>query len=140
MPRRKQTTINLEELDIYPTLLAELRHHPIYSDKDFDTLKLTVLESFEPTIRDIDKVITHLQYYVAAKKNSIEILGDEQVINRTKLAKMLGISRQTLSVWIDKRFITPLQSKYLSNTETFNTDAILIQLRQYKTSHPGKQL
>jgi hypothetical protein len=140
MPRRKQTTINLKELDIYPTLLEELRHHPIYSDKDFDTLKLTVLESFEPTIRDIDKVITHLQYYVAAKKNFIEVLGDEQLINRTKLAKMLGISRQTLSDWIDKGFITPLQSKYLSDTETFNTDAILIQLRQYKTSHPGKQL
>jgi DNA-binding transcriptional MerR regulator len=140
MPRRKQTVINLEELDVYPALLEELRHHRIYSDKDFDTLKMTVLESYEPTIRDIDKVITHLQYYVAAKKNAIETLEDEQLINRTKLAKMLGVSRQTLSHWIDKGFITPLQSKYLSNTETFNTDAVLSQLRQYKTTHPGKQL
>jgi hypothetical protein len=140
MPRRKQTTIKLEELDIYPALLEELRHHPAYSDKDFATLKLTVLDSYEATIREVDKAITHLQYYVAAKKNTITIFEDEQFINRTQLSKMLGISRQTLADWIAKGFLTPQRSKYRPNIETFNTDAVLKQLQHYKTSHSGKRL
>jgi DNA-binding XRE family transcriptional regulator len=140
MPRRKQTTIKLEELDIYPALLEELRSHPTYSDKDFAALKLTVLESYEATIKEVDKAIIHLQHYVAAKKNAIETFEDEQFINRTQLSKMLGLSRQTLTSWISKGFITPLKSKNLPDIETFNTDAVMKQLRQYKTNHPGKQI
>ncbi len=45
MPRRKQTTINLKELECYPTLLEELRNNLAYSGKDLTTLKLTVLDS-----------------------------------------------------------------------------------------------
>jgi predicted site-specific integrase-resolvase len=48
---------------------------------------------------------------------------------------MLGISRQTLTAWIDKGFITPLKSKYLPNVETFNTDAVLKELQDHKSKH-----
>ena len=51
MPRRKQTTINLKDLDTYSALIEELRNNPAYSDKDLTTLKLTVLDSYETTIR-----------------------------------------------------------------------------------------
>lgn len=44
---------------------------------------------------------------------------------------MLGISRQTLTGWIKKGFITPQKSKYLTNTETFNTDAVLREFQDY---------
>jgi len=73
MPRRKKTTINLNELECYHTLIEELRNNPDFSDKDLTTLKLTVLDSYEATIKEVDKAIIHFQYYVAAKKNSIEI-------------------------------------------------------------------
>jgi len=43
MPRRKPTTINLQELETYSALIEELRNNPDYTDKDFTTLKLTVL-------------------------------------------------------------------------------------------------
>jgi hypothetical protein len=89
MPRRKQTTINLKELECYPTFLEELRNNPAYSDKDLTTLKLTVLDSYEATIKEVDKAIKHLQYYVAAKKSTIETFKDEQLISRVRLAKML---------------------------------------------------
>ena len=135
MPRRKLTTISLKELDIYSALIEELRKNPAYSDKDLTTLKLTVLDSYEATIKEVDKAIKHLQHYVAAKKNTIEVFQGEQLIRRVQLAKILGISRQTLTAWITKGFITPQKSKYLSNVETFSTDAVLEELTNYKTVH-----
>ena len=135
MPRRKLTTINLKELDIYSALIEELQNNPVYSDKDLTTLKLTVLDSYEATVKEVDKAIKHLQHYVVAKKNTIETFQGEQLIHRVQLAKMLGISRQTLTAWINKGFITPLQSKYLSNVEIFNTDAVLQELNKYKLEH-----
>jgi DNA-binding transcriptional MerR regulator len=140
MSRRKLTTINLKELDTYPTLIEELQNNPAYSDKDLSTLKLTVLDSYEATIKEIDKVIKHLQHYVAAKKNTIETFQGEQLINRVRLAKILGISRQTLTAWINKGFITPNKSKYLPDYETFNTEAVLQELNSYKTAHVGERI
>ncbi|MDR0506080.1 MAG: helix-turn-helix domain-containing protein [Dysgonamonadaceae bacterium] len=140
MPRRKLTTINLNELDIYSALIEELRNNPAYSDKDLSTLKLTVLDSYEATIKEIDKAIKHLQHYVVAKKNTIEIFQGEQLINRVRLAKMLGISRQTLTAWINKGFITPLKSNYLPDYETFSTDAVLQELNNYKTEHSEEHI
>ena len=135
MPRRKLTTINLKELEYYSVLIGDLLDNPNYDDKDLTTLKLTVLDSYEATIKEVDKAIKHLQHYVIAKKNTIEIFEDEQQINRVKLAKILGISRQTLTAWINKEFITPQKSKYLPNVETFNTDVVLEELNKYKTAH-----
>jgi DNA-binding transcriptional MerR regulator len=140
MPRRKQTTVNLKELKSYPTLIEELRNNPVYSDKDLTSLKLTVLDSYEATIKEVDKVIKHLQHYVVAKKNTIETFKDEQLINRVKLSKILGISRQTLTAWINKGFITPLKSNYLPNVETFSTDAVLEELRKYQTEHSEERI
>ena len=103
-------------------------------------LKLIVLDSYEATIKEVDKAINHLQHYVAAKKNTIETFEDEQLISRVQLAKMLGITRQTLTTWINKGFVTPLKSKYLSNVETFSTDAVLEELRKYKSEHSEEQI
>ena len=135
MPRRKLTTINLKELECYSVLIGELLDNPDFADKDFSTLKLTVLDSYKATIKEVDKAIKHLQHYVIAKKNTIETFKDEQLINRVKLAKILGISRQTLTAWINKGFVTPQKSKFLPNVETFNTDAVLEELNKYKTAH-----
>jgi|GEM_PF-946189 len=138
MARRKLTHIDITKLKLYPLILKELEENLNYTDKDFSTLKLTVLDSYKASIKDVDKSITRLKRYVAANKQFIETFRDEQIINRIQLAKMLGISRQTLTGWINKGFITPLQSKHLPNTETFSTDAILKELENYKTEHPEK--
>ena len=140
MPRRKLTSINLKELESYPALIEELQNNPTYSDKDLTTLKLTVYDSYEATIKEVDKAIKHLQHYVVAKKNTIETFRDEQLIHRVQLAKMLGISRQTLTSWINKGFITPLKSKYLSNVEIFNIDTVLQEFNKQKSKHSGEQI
>jgi DNA-binding transcriptional MerR regulator len=126
-------------LECYPTLIEELWSNPDFADKDLTTLKLTVLNSYDVTIKEVDKAIKHLIYYVAANKNSIETIKDEQLIKRVRLAKMLGITRQTLTTWINKGFITPQKSKYLSDVETFNTDTVLEELRKHKTEHSEKE-
>lgn len=138
MARRKKTTINFKDLKTYPLLLKELQEHPDHADKDFSTLILTVLDSYETTIKDVDRSIIRLKRYVAANKQFIVTHQGEQIINRTELAKMLGISRQTLTKWINAGFITPLKSKYISNMETFNTDAVLKELEEYKMESPDK--
>ena len=53
MTRRKLPTINLKDLECYPMLIEELRNHPDYADKDFTTLKLTVLDRNETTIKEV---------------------------------------------------------------------------------------
>lgn len=140
MARRKLTTIDLKKLKSYSALIDELRTDPAYADKDLTTLKLTVLNSYNATIKDIDSAIKHLQWYLSAKKNLIETYEDEQLINRVQLAKMLGISRQTLTSWIKKGFITPLRSKYFSDLETFSTNGVLEELRKYKTEHSEERI
>jgi len=137
MSRRKQTTINLKELKSYPVLLQELQNNPAYAEKDLKTLKLTVYDKYEATIKEVDKAIKHLQHYVAAKKNTIETFQGEQIIHRVQLAKMLGITRQTLTTWINKGFITSQKFRYIPDLESFNTDVVLQELRKYKLEHPG---
>lgn len=125
-------------MKIYPLLLEELEKNPDYVDKDLTSLALTVYDSFEASIKDVDKAILRLKRYVAANKNFINMVEDEQLINRVELSKMLGISRQTLSEWIKKGFIAPQKSKYLRNTETFSTNAVLRELQDYQNTHPEK--
>lgn len=138
MARRKKNTINLKSLKTYPLLLKELESHPDYADKDLTSLNLTVYDSFEASIKNVDKAILRLKRYIAANKKFIHLVEDEQLINRVELSKMLGISRQTLTEWIKKGFITPQKSKYLRNTETFNTDAVLQELQDYQITHSEK--
>lgn len=138
MARRKKNTIDLKSLKIYSLLLEELEKYPNYADKDFTSLNLTVYDSFEANIKDVDKAILRLKRYIAANKKFIDTVEDEQLINRVELSKMLGISRQTLSQWIKKGFITPQKSKYLRNVETFSTDAVLRELQAYQCTHSEK--
>ena len=138
MPRRKKYTISAKQLSIYYKIVAELSANPDLSDYDMETIELTILKRIDPYVKDINKVIRHFQLYLAANKKFLETINEEQLITRTKLAKMLGISRPTLNNWIKKEFITPVRSKYLSNTETFHTDTVLEQLQKLKWKFPQK--
>lgn len=131
MARRKKTIIDLKELDIYPKLIDELKSNPAFANKDLKTLSLSVLENYEATIVDIDKAIKNLKYYLVANKNKIKIFEGEQFISRRQVAQMLGITRQTLTTWIDKNFITTIKSRY-TKEETFNTNTLLKELEEYK--------
>ncbi|KAA6339444.1 hypothetical protein EZS27_012610 [termite gut metagenome] len=139
MPRRKKYTLLAKGLPIYEMIVGELSKNPeLAANYDMTTIEISVLKTIEPFIKNIDAVISHFEWYVAKNKKYIPVFSGEEIINRILLAKMLGISRQTLSDWIRKSFITPVKSQRVSNKETFSTKAILKQLKRYQTEHGGK--
>ncbi|MDD4972615.1 MAG: hypothetical protein PHT07_24555 [Paludibacter sp.] len=84
----------------------ELGNDPAYSGKDFATLKLTVLDSYELSIKDVDKAITNLQRYITANKELIETFKDEQLVNRIQLAKMIPrLLYANLCKWEQKKHL-----------------------------------
>jgi DNA-binding XRE family transcriptional regulator len=140
MPRRKKHIIDVSQLPCYDTVVAALRNLPeLASGSDASTLQLVVTEPITPKIKDIDAVIDHFTRYLSANKKFIKLVDDEQIITREQLAKMLGISRQTLTDWIKKGFITPQRHKSIPDLETFNTDTVLEQLKRYKSGEIEKE-
>lgn len=139
MARRKKTIIDLKQLDIYPKLIEELKANTSFSDKDLNTLRLSIMDSYEAVIIDVDKAISNIKRYVAINSKSIEIFQDTQIISRNQLAKMLGITRQTLTTWIDKGFITPINPKHIPTEETFSTDLVIEELENYKKKSSANQ-
>ncbi|KAA6335251.1 hypothetical protein EZS27_016512 [termite gut metagenome] len=120
-------------------MVGELSKNPeLAANYDMTTIEISVLKTIEPFIKNIDTVISHFEWYLAKNKKYIPVFSGEEIINRILLAKMLGISRQTLSDWIRKSFITPVKSQRVSNKETFSTKAVLKQLKRYQAEHAGK--
>ncbi|KAA6335619.1 hypothetical protein EZS27_016161 [termite gut metagenome] len=139
MPCRKKYTLSAKGLSIYEMIVGELSKNPeLAANYDMATIEISVLKTIEPFIKNIDAVISHFEWYLAKNKKNIPIFSGEEIINRILLAKMLGISRQTLSDWIRKGFITPVKSQCVSNKETFSTKAVLKQLKRYQAEHGGK--
>ncbi|KAA6330642.1 hypothetical protein EZS27_020667 [termite gut metagenome] len=119
MPRRKKYTLSAKELPIYEAIVKELSKNPeLAANYDMTTIEISVLKTVEPFIKNIDTVISHFEWCLAKNKKYIPVFSGEEIINRILLAKMLGISRQTLSDWIRKGFITPVKSKRVSNIQT----------------------
>jgi predicted DNA-binding transcriptional regulator AlpA len=135
MPRRKKHTIPAVELPCFEALVAALKERPeLTAGFDAAAIQVIVPERYTPKIKDISKVIDHFQRYVAMNRQYINVVSGDQVITREQLAKMLGISRQTLYDWINKGFVTPRPHKALRNLETFDTDTVLEQLKHLKNS------
>jgi hypothetical protein len=118
MPRRKKYTLSAKGLPIYEVIVEELSKNPELANYDMATIEISVLKTIEPFIKNIDAVISHFEWYLVKNKKNIPVFSGEEIINRILLAKMLGISRQTLSDWIRKGFITPVRSKRVSNMQT----------------------
>jgi hypothetical protein len=112
MLRRKKYTIPAKELACYDEIVSELEKLPQVADEyDMFTIQITVLKKIYPYIKDIDAAITHFERYLSVNRKYIQTFEGEELISRVRLARMLGISRQSLSEWIKKGFITPIPSK-----------------------------
>ncbi|KAA6335097.1 hypothetical protein EZS27_016633 [termite gut metagenome] len=139
MPRRKKYTLLAKGLPIYEVIVEELSKNPeLAANYDMATIEISILKTIKPFIKNIDAVTSHFEWYLAKNKKYIPVFSGEEIINRILLAKMLGISRQTLSDWIRKGFITPVKSQRVSNKETFSTKAVLKQLKLYQAEHTEK--
>jgi len=131
MPRRKQTTIPVEKLSVYDTLIEELSKNPLWDDYDLSTVKLTILKNKPPPhIKDVDKAIENLKWYAVVYSSCIEIFDEQKVVIKKDLARMMKVSRPTLDKWIKDGFIRP--QKIDSTLEVFSLDAVLEQLEKQR--------
>jgi hypothetical protein len=131
MPRRQQITIPIEKLSVYESLIEELSENPSFENYDLDTVKLTILKKkAPPRIKDVDKAIESLKWYVANKSDRIEVVMGHQIINKKDLAKMMKISRPTLDKWIRDGFIQP--QRIARALEIYPIDAVLEQLEKQR--------
>jgi len=131
MPRRQQITIPVEKLSVFDNLIEELSENPLWDDYDLDTVKLTILKKkAPPRIKDVDKAIENLKWYVAANSSRIEMFEGHQIINKKDLAKMMRVSRPTLDKWIRDGFIKP--KRLARSLEIFPIDAVLEQLEKQR--------
>jgi DNA-binding transcriptional regulator YiaG len=120
-----------KDLPCFTALVTALEAHPRLAESfDAEAIQIIVPERYTPKIKDLAKVISHFKRYVAINKDRITVIAGEQVITREQLAKMLGISRQTLTDWIKKGFISPQSHSRLKRMETFDTNAVLEQLKR----------
>ncbi|MDR0895782.1 MAG: hypothetical protein LBN06_10870 [Prevotellaceae bacterium] len=89
MPRRKQKTIQLADLQCRNALIEELRKNPLLADYDMDTIEITIKENYHPRInKDIDELIDTLQRQYAANRHSLEVYEEIEIITNTELAKL----------------------------------------------------
>jgi len=131
MPRRQQITIPIEELSVFESLIEELSENPLLEDYDLDTVQLTILKKkAPPRIKDVNKAIENLKWYVASNSARIEIFEGHQIINKKDLANMMKISRPTLDKWIRDGFIQP--KKLSRKLEIYPVDTVLEQLEKQR--------
>jgi len=131
MPRRQQITIPIEKLSVFESLIEELSENPLLEDYDLDTVQLTILKKKSPPrIKDVDKAIENLKWYVAANSSRIEMFEGHQITNKKDLAKMMKVSRPTLDKWISDGFIQP--KRLTRSFEIYQIDSVLEQLEKQR--------
>jgi len=132
MSRRKKITIQAKDTSIHDLIVSELsKNTELAEDYDMDSIEITIKKRYDPHIQDVDKAIRNLEYYYAANKQYIEAINEKQLIFKKDIAKMMKISRPTLTKWLKDGFIQPSR---IPNTpfECFQVEEVIEQLRKQK--------
>ena len=98
MPNRKTAKIAIRNLKCFGIIAREIaEEYPEYENYLIDEGVLHIKEYVPPTINDIDKVLEKLKFNYATKKYKYEIYRDKELIDQKLLAKMAGVTRQTVA-------------------------------------------
>ncbi len=107
MPNRKTAKIHICKLQCFPIIAKEiLEHYPEYANYILEEGVLHIKEYVPPTINDLDKVLEKLKFNYATHKYKYETYKDKELITQQILAKMAGVSRQTVARWEQLGFIS----------------------------------
>ena len=63
-------------------------------------------EYIPPTIKDVEKVIERIRFSYATHKYKYGVILGRELIDQQVLAKMAGVSRQTVARWEELGFIS----------------------------------
>ena len=132
MPNRKTAKIPIRNLKCFGIIAREIaEEYPEYENYLIDEGVLHIKEYVPPTINDIDKVLEKLKFNYATKKYKYEIYRDKEHIDQKLLAKMAGVTRQTVARWEQMGFIYR-SDVGLSRDKYFQIKEVISQLEKLK--------
>ena len=132
MPNRKTAKIPIRNLKCFGIIAREIaEEYPEYENYLIDGGVLHIKEYVPPTINDIDKVLEKLKFNYATKKYKYEIYRDKELIDQKLLAKMAGVTRQTVARWEQMGFIYR-SDVGLSRDRYFQIKEVISQLEKLK--------
>ena len=132
MPNRKTAKIEIRKLKCFGIIAREIaEEYPEYENYLIDEGVLHIKEYVPPMINDIDKVLEKLKFNYATKKYKYEIYRDKELIDQKLLAKMAGVTRQTVARWEQMGFIYR-SDVGLSRDRYFQIKEVISQLEKLK--------
>ena len=132
MPNRKTAKIEIRNLKCFGIVAREIaEQYPEYENYLIDEGVLHIKEYVPPMINDIDKVLEKLKFNYATRKYKYETYRDKELIDQKLLAKMAGVTRQTIARWEQMGFITR-SDVGLSRDKYFQIKEVISQLERLK--------
>lgn len=134
MPRKKTIRINIRDLKCFEEICRELSEHPGYKNYMIEEGVLHIKEHVPPTIREVEKAVENIKFCHATRKYKYAVLPDgKELIDQKTLARMAGVSRQTVARWESLGFISRSYVEMLDDYH-FQTKEVISQLEKLKTS------
>ena len=132
MPNRKTAKIEIRNLKCFGIVAREIaEQYPEYENYLIDEGVLHIKEYVPPMINDIDKVLEKLKFNYATRKYKYETYRDKELINQKLLAKMAGVTRQTIARWEQMGFISRSDVGF-SRDRYFQIKEVISQLEKLK--------
>lgn len=124
MPRRKQITLLLKDLNVFDEIVKILIPLEELAEYDLSTLKIALLKKkLSPKIIHPENAIQNLERYI--------YLNGNEGVRKCQLCKIMKISRPTLNKWIADGFIIPTRIQGIYNQlQIYNLKDIIDQLRK----------
>ena len=132
MPNRKTAKIEIRKLKCFGIIAREIaEEYPEYENCLIDEGVLHIKEYVPPTINDIDKVLDKLKFNYATHKYKYGTYRDKELIDQKLLAKMAGVTRQTIARWEQMGFISRSDVGF-SRDRYFQIKEVISQLEKLK--------
>lgn len=105
MPRKKTREIRIRHLKCFGAIWDELAGHPELAGYEIEEAVIRVQERVRPSINNVEDIIERIRFSHATHKYRYPVILGRELIDQKTLAKMAGVSRQTVSRWEELGFI-----------------------------------
>lgn len=106
MPRKKTREIKIRHLKCFGAIWEELAGHPELAGYEIAEAVIRVQEHVRPTINNVEAVIERIRFSHATRKYRYPVILGREMIDQKTLARMAGVSRQTVARWEELGFIS----------------------------------
>lgn len=131
MPNKKTKTVKIRHLECFSAIYGELAQDPEYAGYEIEEAVLQVKSYIPPTVKDVDKAIEKIRFSHATRKYKYPVFEGRELIDQKTLAKMAGVSRQTVARWEELGFISRSDIG-LSGNKYFVIKEVVSQLERLK--------